>query len=776
MTTLYDLTRPGPVTPGPGGGPLKKGEASFSLKEHQASLFRIRAALESQADHLPFKTRALLVRSLTEIRTVLAAAIRRSQVPRNLTHIQQSRLVEANRDLRSAANAARRAGPAAADLARDLSQLAAGLQEIVAAGVLPAGRGSGYGRPGAIQVRPTPPARRVGVTEGEPTNSRATGDRTAAARAAAHVHARFDGYAPRQPLIAGVRAALVVWVGPEDDPRRGAASAPFAYRFPPNRARVEFRVTVEADSPDWVVKPVEPALIVARPGQTVQEAEFQVMSRAAGRCRLYINIQRGDTGADVQHLIMPIEAMAPQQEGEQGAADVAAAEAEAPPAGSRRSPRSAAAATLSASRDPAPLAQESITSPDVPAEEPDEPDDTVVISRPLDDTELSPSAARLLFVRTGDAASYHIHASVESQGGRIEQRYEIPLTIQYVQAATQRLREELENVALYRDEDGYLFADPYRLAVDESLARQAVAPLARAGQVLWAAIFTSREEGGASLRELAADLRALPAGSTIRIDLDDTRFIVPWTLLYDAPGDITAETLDWSGFWGYRYALSVLLPGRYPKAKIPSRSPVMRLLLHSGAELERFTAAQIAFLERQLRGVTHTILSGPKAVEALEQPWNAAMLYCYCHGSQNRGERRTWLPTDVSLIFGDQAEARLEELDRRPVNGVGRQPLVFLNACEGGALEAFYYDGFAPYFVQKRKARAFIGTEVKAPQLLAQDFAQRFWRQFAAGRPAADILWELRRSYIDEHHNVLALNYALYGLGDTRLAKPLGAG
>jgi hypothetical protein len=96
---------------------------------------------------------------------------------------------------------------------------------------------------------------------------------------------------------------------------------------------------------------------------------------------------------------------------------------------------------------------------------------------------------------------------------------------------------------------------------------------------------------------------------------------------------------------------------------------------------------------------------------------------------------------------------------------------VFLNACEGATQDAFYYDGFMPYFVEELGARGFIGTEVKIPVFLAHDVALRFLEAFAIGQPVGDILWRLRRHYLDTHHNVLAFNYSLYGPGGVRLAQ-----
>jgi hypothetical protein len=116
---------------------------------------------------------------------------------------------------------------------------------------------------------------------------------------------------------------------------------------------------------------------------------------------------------------------------------------------------------------------------------------------------------------------------------------------------------------------------------------------------------------------------------------------------------------------------------------------------------------------------------------------------------------------------------RLADLRDLPVAALPHRPLVFVNACEGASQEAFYYDGFMPFFIEQQGARGFIGAEVKAPQLLGHDLALAFLRQFAQGRPVGEILWQLRRRYLDEHHTILAFNYSLYCLGEVRLAQPI---
>jgi hypothetical protein len=76
-----------------------------------------------------------------------------------------------------------------------------------------------------------------------------------------------------------------------------------------------------------------------------------------------------------------------------------------------------------------------------------------------------------------------------------------------------------------------------------------------------------------------------------------------------------------------------------------------------------------------------------------------------------------------------------------------------------------------PFFIERQGARGFIGTEIKAPQLLAKEFAVAFFQAFVQGQPVGQILWQLRREFLDTHHTILGFNYSLYGDGDVHLVQ-----
>jgi hypothetical protein len=314
------------------------------------------------------------------------------------------------------------------------------------------------------------------------------------------------------------------------------------------------------------------------------------------------------------------------------------------------------------------------------------------------------------------------------------------------------------------------------LTIDETLAKQTAVPLADAGQQVWHLLFQS-PRAPAELKQFAADVRLLPHGSSVQIVLYSQRFIIPWTLLYDKPGPITTETLDWAGFWGARYRLEIIPPGRYPAPTISDQPPGLLAFFNDDANLRSFTTQQEQAIRTLLGADTvHSVWGATAVQQALRAPDAAALIYCYCHGEHTSGAvKATALASESALLFSHGARLHLTDLRRLPAAYLARRPLVFLNACEGATQDAFFYDGFMPYFIEEVGARGFIGTEVKAPVFLAHDVALRFLEAFAAGQPVGDILWRLRRHYLDTHHNILAFNYSLYCPGAVRLVRDAAA-
>jgi CHAT domain len=552
------------------------------------------------------------------------------------------------------------------------------------------------------------------------------GEPLAAPPAPPHLNTRFDGVAPNAPLTVGRRVPLIVSVGAPTATNNAQSSRPFAFTFEGVADAVRFLVTVDGDPAKWTIRALEPELVVAPPGTTKQEAEFVVTALQPGRDKLIVSVERD--GALVQKIWLQVDA-----------------------------------------------ALEASVAPLAPVVQP------IAVSLPIDAAGLTRSAVELTV--QPDVESSLLVVRADLPGGMVRKTYRVPVSSQAIQDATLRLRQELEKIVYYIDPatNTAPFANANTLTVAPDLARRACVPLADAGWQVWDLLFNSpRVDAG--LKQLAADLRALPHGSNLRVVLDSQEFIVPWALLYDAPGEITEQTLVWDGFWGYRYILDVMPPGRYPAPEIVDSPPGLLLLFNDDQQLRRYTTVQEQFARTTFAGADATAAWGEEQVkQELRTPPSATLIYSYCHANHQSGAVANpkrgvvALASESALCFSPSRHMRLADLRRLPAGPLNTHPLIFVNACEGAAQDAFYYDGFMPFFIEQQGARGFIGTEVKAPQLLGHEFGQRFLTLFASGQPVGEILWQLRREYLEQHGTILAFNYSLYCHSGVRLAKPFMA-
>jgi hypothetical protein len=584
----------------------------------------------------------------------------------------------------------------------------------------------------------------------------------------------------------------------------------FQYEFANNENTVVFRVHVQTDADGWIIKDAEEFLIIKRPGETVQAAEFLVRSSVVGRARLYITVSRQDTGAEIQHIWMDVMA-APAQQGrfrswlssllpqrpappianDQRVAtdkvrDIPQTSVQAPsPQGKpmlhgnvqhivQDTDLIATGATLDAMMMTAVPSSSASGVRGTPALPPPSPMPQRVML-PLNSHDLSSKTVRITFQQGSHSSGYSMFVSAHLPDKHIERSFQLPLNIQDIQAMTIRLREGLAQVVNYQPSPGdYAFSNTESIHIEETEARNAAVNLAEAGRLVWSRLFGS-PNASAELRGFGESIRNLPVGSTIQIVLDNPDIVIPWALLYDKPGSPTAATIDWSGFWGYRYQIDVLIPGEYPVPAITKqarRGYDFHLLLNDDPTLHPYTEVQKVYIGQHLGEAKYRVDHGEDAVQALKRRWDAALMHCYCHGRHQSGQVRAGaFPEESLLNFGGSSVQLIdltEEAEREDY-----QSVVLLNACESATQQPFFYGGFMPYFIQQRGARAFIGTETLTPQLFAHDFALEFWKLFAAGQSVGAILWQLRRHYLEQHNNILGFLYSLYGLGDARLAEPI---
>ncbi|HEU4325699.1 MAG TPA: hypothetical protein VFS21_21345, partial [Roseiflexaceae bacterium] len=619
-----------------------------------------------------------------------------------------------------------------------------------------------------------------------------------------HLFTRFEGLDPRQPLTVGNWTPLIIWVGPFDDPRGGENRKPFQFVFPTDVDYAEFIVAVKVDNPGWDVRAAEPILIVEKPGRTSQEAVFTIIARHASTATLYITITQRGTGVVVQHLWLEVSAAlmtdlskklvgttpSPEtfdQHDTEGTSDL-------PPfsAGPQQSsftgsispkqthhkeasePQSTRIHKLAAyiKRRICHTSKQSYFA-EKQAEEnspgsiytnvPDQHHSPQTVLFPLDSSGSTRRDITITLQPSGyDSSSYTAYVQATFPDRSLVRDYQLALRIEELQRLTARLRSAMNQVAVFDEPNN---PSPFRnITITDDVARRSVVPLADAGQLVWRQLFDRADNP--ELQALGQRLRSLPDGTSVQFVLKSSEFVLPWAVLYDGPGPVTPENLNWRAFWGYRYQIDTLLQGSYPSPTIERTAPELYALLNNG-DLLSHSETQASHITQNLPQIRAQVLWGDDACAFLSRgPVSGDMVYCFCHGDDKSIRPQSdQLPSEAVLRFGARAKIRLADINVESCS----QPLVFLNACETAALQPFHRDGFAPFFLQRWGARGFVGNEIKVPQTLGHDFALHFWELFVSGVPVGKILWQLRRYYVETHCNALAFTYSLYGHGDTCL-------
>src|SRR5262249_27491704 len=93
-------------------------------------------------------------------------------------------------------------------------------------------------------------------------------------------------------------------------------------------------------------------------------------------------------------------------------------------------------------------------------------------------------------------------------------------------------------------------------------------------------------------------------------------------------------------------------------------------------------------------------------------------------------------------------------------------PLVFINACQGGQMTTLFYKTIAAEFL-KQNATAVIGGQIDMPAVFAAEYARRLFTKFLDGSSGRRIrlgplMRELAQEFVNDHNNPLGLIYSLY--------------
>jgi hypothetical protein len=363
--------------------------------------------------------------------------------------------------------------------------------------------------------------------------------------------------------------------------------------------------------------------------------------------------------------------------------------------------------------------------------------------------------------------------------GAVATHVRLPVNAGLIDAYIRSARDNLMQVVMYQDPAaGYVFQSG--IDIPQSALDAALPIMAQAGALLMLTLFDGPGAGD-DVRAVGNALRQLGTQPDVRLKIQIVAetLPVPWPLLY--LGDASGVTpFSWDNFLGMRHVIEQI-PLQNPMtvtdpqiASTPSLN--VSLNLHEGIDAQMgvdVIASQRAYWKDRAGATVTERSKRADLIGALRDAQTPdQILYLFCH-AVSTGLTDPGGPGGSKLELTDQLIS-LNDLKLGAPSSVrlAGKPLVFINACESAEMSPTFYDGFAPYFMDKG-ARGVIGTECKTPALFAKAWAMRFFERFLGGETLGETVLALRREFLDQHRNPLGLLYAVHCDADTAITPAL---
>jgi hypothetical protein len=259
---------------------------------------------------------------------------------------------------------------------------------------------------------------------------------------------------------------------------------------------------------------------------------------------------------------------------------------------------------------------------------------------------------------------------------------------------------------------------------------------------------------------------------TIRVESKD--FLVPWPMIYThfgGEGDLALDGSNFNpqGFWGYRHVIEQEIDySPIDVAVDPDRQNKVPISINIDSRINDLSVGDhYEFFEKH-GGLActrrDTFVELGKALQSAS--FADEIVYFLCHG-KGAGEFEAPNLGSAEVVLSDGVPVRAIDLDKwLSGRNLPTEPVVFINACQGGQLATLFYDSLAMKFLEKR-AKALIGSQVDIPAVFAGQYAKRFFEKFL-DRQKGDqarigiIVRDLTREFFDQHQNPLGLVYSLY--------------
>lgn len=300
----------------------------------------------------------------------------------------------------------------------------------------------------------------------------------------------------------------------------------------------------------------------------------------------------------------------------------------------------------------------------------------------------------------------------------------------------------------------------------------AAAPkLAVAGDKLFDAIFESG--GNERLKEIGKTLRALLRTQSCVVSITSSDVFVPWGMLYTHPDPNEplqpgGTNFQKEGFWGYQH-LVYQMPEEVVVEATGRLDPSVPGFL--SVNFNENLASDLPFIAGHITSISE-LVAAPRIrrtkIAELELDFtnNRAslerILYFYCHGLSTGDDVSK--PPRLILTDGDIKAADFEYWSKGDTP-LPTNPLIFINACQGGQMQTLFYRSFAVTLL-KQGAAGLVGAQIDVPAVFAAEYGERVFNAFfkKGKKPVlmGPLLNKVNRAMWDKHNNPLGLIYSLY--------------
>ena len=261
------------------------------------------------------------------------------------------------------------------------------------------------------------------------------------------------------------------------------------------------------------------------------------------------------------------------------------------------------------------------------------------------------------------------------------------------------------------------------------------------------------------------------------------KFWIPWPLLYDGHASGLGQKVDREGFWGFKHIIDtppMVNNGWRFGCDMSSSKLVFGLNVNDRIDSvfqSTYVKDQTTFfqgmkkaLQLELRNYAKDILAAFGSSKNFED----TVSYYFCHANCPSACDLNSSLDDYYLEMTDIMDLLTLGALRNGTFGVNfiNEPLVFINACDSTKMSPLFYDGFVPFFFDK-KARAIVGTLSKIPAIFAYKFSLEFFKKFFEGQMIGSVIRDLRIKFMEDHNNLLGLFYTSYCYSKIRLQPPL---